>query len=204
MFDYIGHDHLTYITLSDLGFISKQFNLKLLDVNRSEHKGGSIHVTLSLKSSKLKSRSSIKQLIQREIWGKSKENIGILDLKHRIDNISEETRKILKTFSGSPIYGIGASISTSYLLNYFELNEYIKELYDDDTNKIGKFSPGIGKHVSSINDLPNHSESLAIILAWQHTNKILERLKQVGFTGKIFAPLPFPRFLDYQAIDLNY
>jgi SAM-dependent methyltransferase len=201
MFDYIGHDHLTYITLNDLDFISKEFNLKLLDVNRSEHKGGSIHVSLALNSSKLKSRSSIKQLIQREIWERSKENQGILDLKYRIDNIAKETNKIVETFLGSPIYGIGASISTSYLLNYFELDKYIKELYDDDSNKIGKFSPGIGKHVSSINDLPNHSDSLAIILAWQHTNRILERLKQVGFTGKIFAPLPFPRYLDYQSID---
>ncbi len=201
MFDYIGHDHLTYLTLNDLEFISKKFSLKLLDVSRSEHKGGSIHVTLSLKSSNLKSRSSIKQLIQREIWGKSKENIGILELKHRIDSISEETKKIIKKFRGSPIYGIGASISTSYLLNYFELNEYISELYDDDSNKIGKFSPGIGKKVSSIDDLPKHSESLAVILAWQHTNKILDRLKQVGFTGKIFIPLPYPRFFDYQVID---
>ena len=203
MFDYINHDHLTYLTLTDLEFISNKFNLKLLDVNRSEHKGGSIHVTLSLKSSKLKSRSSIKQLIQREIWEKSKENIEILDLQHRIDNISEETKKIIKSFFGLPIYGIGASISTSYLLNYFELNKYITELYDDDSNKIGKFSPGVGKKVSSINDLPNNSECLAIILAWQHTNKILDRLKQVGFTGRIFAPLPFPRFLDYQDIDQN-
>ena len=203
MFDYIGHDHLTYLTLNDLEFISKKFSLKLLDVSRSEHKGGSIHVTLSLKSANLESRSSVKQLIQREVWEKSKENIGILDLKHRVDTISKETIKIIKMFHGSPIYGIGASISTSYLLNYFELNKYITELYDDDSNKIGKFSPGVGKKVSSINDLPNNSECLAIILAWQHTNKILDRLKQVGFTGRIFAPLPFPRFLDYQDIDQN-
>ena len=203
MFDYIGHDHLTYLTLNDLEFISKKFSLKLLDVSRSEHKGGSIHVTLSLISSSLESRSSVKQLIQREVWEKSKENIGILDLKHRVDTISKETIKIIKMFHGSPIYGIGASISTSYLLNYFELNKYITELYDDDSNKIGKFSPGVGKKVSSINDLPNNSECLAIILAWQHTNKILDRLKQVGFTGRIFAPLPFPRFLDYQDIDQN-
>ena len=203
MFDYINHDHLTYLTLTDLEFISNKFNLKLLDVSRSDHKGGSIHVILSLKSSHLKPRSSINHLIQREVWEKSKESIGVLDLKNRIDSISEETRSILKSFHDSPIYGIGASISTSYLLNYFELNKYITELYDDDSNKIGKFSPGVGKKVSSINDLPNNSECLAIILAWQHTNKILDRLKQVGFTGRIFAPLPFPRFLDYQDIDQN-
>ena len=201
MFDYIGHDHLTYLTLHDLEFISKKFSLKLLDVSRSEHKGGSIHVTLSLISSSLESRSSVKQLIQREVWEKSKEDIGILDLKHRIDTISKETKKIIKKFHGLPIYGIGASISTSYLLNYFELNKYITELYDDDYNKIGKFSPGVGKKVSSIDDLPNHSECLAIILAWQHTNKILDRLKEVGFKGKIFIPLPYPRFFDYQVIN---
>jgi len=201
MFDYINHDHLTYLTLTDLEFISNKFNLKLLDVSRSEHKGGSIHVTLSLKSSHLKPRSSINQLIQREIWEKSKENIGVSDLKNRIDRISAETKNILESFQGSPIYGIGASISTTYLLNYFEINQYIKELYDDDANKIEKFSPGIGKKVFSINDLPKHPDCSAIILAWQHTNKILDRLKEVGFTGKIFIPLPFPRLFDYQPKD---
>jgi hypothetical protein len=152
-------------------------------------------VTLSLKSSEHKPRSSINQLIQRETWQKSKENTEILNLKNRIDSISEETKKNLKLFDGVPIYGIGASISTSYLLNYFEINEYITELYDDDTNKIGKFSPGVGKKVISLNDLPKHSECLAVILAWQHTNRILERLNQVGFKGEIFIPLPYPRFI---------
>jgi hypothetical protein len=201
MFDYIGHDHLTYLTLSDLEFISSKFNLKLLDVCRSEHKGGSIHVTLSLKSSNLKARSSINQLIQREVWEKSKDNIGILELKNRIDVISDEIREILKSFHSVPIYGIGASISTSYLLNYFEISDRITALYDDDTNKIGKFSPGIGKKVFRINDLPNHSDCLVIILAWQHTNKILARLKEVNFIGKILIPLPFPRFFDYRPKD---
>jgi hypothetical protein len=195
MFDYINHDHLTYLTLTDLEFISNKFNLKLLDVSRSENKGGSIHVTLSLKSSHLKPRSSINQLIQREVWGKSKENFGVLELKNRIDSISEETRSILKSFHNLSIYGIGASISTSYLLNYFEVNEYIKELYDDDVNKIGKFSPGTAKKVYKIDDLPNYSKCLAMILAWQHTDLILERLNQVGFKGKIFVPLPYPRFI---------
>ena len=195
MFEYINHDHLTYLTLGDLEYISNKFSLKLLDAHRSEHKGGSIHVLLSLKSSDHKPRSSINQLIQRETWQKSKENIEILNLKNRIDRISEETKKTLKLFHGVPIYGIGASISTSYLLNYLEISEYITELYDDDVNKIGKFSPGVGKKVFSIDDLPNHSECLAIILAWQHTNLILERLNQVGFKGEIFIPLPYPRFI---------
>jgi hypothetical protein len=195
MFEYINHDHLTYLTLGDLEYISNKFSLKLLDVSRSEHKGGSIHVTLSLKSSDHKPRSSINQLTQRETWQRSKENIEILNLKNRIDSISEETKKNLKLFHGVPIYGIGASISTSYLSNYFEINEFITELYDDDVNKIGKFSPGVGKKVFSINDLSNHSECLAIILAWQHTNLILERLNQVGFKGEIFIPLPYPRFI---------
>ena len=138
---------------------------------------------------------SINQLIQREVWGKSKENFGVLELKNRIDSISEETRSILKSFHNLSIHGIGASISTSYLLNYFEVNEYIKELYDDDVNKIGKFSPGTAKKVYKIDDLPNYSKCLAMILAWQHTDLILERLNQVGFKGKIFVPLPYPRFI---------
>jgi hypothetical protein len=196
MFDYIGHDHLTYLTLSDLDYLSSQFGLKLIDVSRSEHKGGSIHVTLARNSSQYEPRSSVKQLLQRESWVRSRENFGILELIRRIDEISVETENILDTYSTDPVYGVGASISTSYLLNYFGINGYMDSLYDDDPNKVGKFSPGSGIKVFGIDQIPKNPDSLVVILAWQHTNKILERLKQVGFAGKIFVPLPFPKFIN--------
>ena len=196
MFDYINHDHLTYLTLHDLEYISNKYNLKLLDASRSEHKGGSIHVTLASVSSSFKPKNSIDQLIQRELWEKNDENVKIVNLRNRIDIVADETNIILNKFRDIPIYGIGASISTSYLMNYLEIVEFISELYDDDPNKIGKFSPYYGLKVSSIDNLPKTKDCLALILAWQHTNKILYRLEQVGFDGKILVPLPFPRLLS--------
>lgn len=55
-----------------------------------------------------------------------------MKLKRKLEEIS---------LNGDKIFGVGASISTSYLINLFEVQEYIDFLVDDDINKIGRFSP---------------------------------------------------------------
>jgi hypothetical protein len=156
MFDYIGHDHLSYFTLSDFQYIANQFGLKLIDVSRTEHRGGSILVTIARDSSHYLPKTSVKQLLQRESWIRSRENFSILELIHRIDEISAISKNILSAHSTKAIYGVGASISTSYLLNYLGISEYINSLYDDDPNKIGRYSPGTGIEVFGIDQIPKN------------------------------------------------
>ena len=60
MFDYIGHDHLSYFTIQDFMKLAKLKGLKILDVTRYEHKGGSIHIVLARQNSAHKSRGTVK------------------------------------------------------------------------------------------------------------------------------------------------
>ncbi len=196
MFEYINHDHLTYLTLKDFQFLAELNNLKIIDCSRVEHKGGSIHVTFARKSAGQIVRTSVAQLLQRESWCRTTEDIEITRLASEVGTITKNTKEILLTFADKPVFGIGASISTTHLVSQFGLSDLIQTLFDDDPNKIGKFSPGASIEVKGIAQIPKESDCIAVILAWQHTNKILERLKQVGFTGKVFVPLPFPRFID--------
>ena len=197
MFEYINHDHLTYLTVESVADLCKRLGLKIIDVNRSEHKGGSIQFVIAKESSAVAVQSSVDQLRQREIWMNCNSIKFTQDLALRINQISVEARDLLTSLKYSHAYGIGASISTTYLCNEFNLNGATEKLFDDDTYKVGRFAPGSGKCVESLSNIPKDSNGLAIILAWQHSEKLRLRLREVGFTGRILIPLPTPTLVEF-------
>jgi hypothetical protein len=195
MFEYINHDHLYYFTITSLSNLCNIFGLKILDVTRVEHKGGSIQIIIAKNYSDWKVQSSVSQLIQREKWLNCNENDFINQLVSRIDVVSNSVRSILNNFNNKRIYGVGASISTTHLCNQLQLSNLVKYIYDDDLNKIGKYSPGSGIEVKALSDLPTNDDSLLIIFAWQHSDKLLSRLKEIGFSGQVLLPLPSPKLM---------
>lgn len=85
MFDYIGHDHLSYFTLQDFETLSQRHALKILDVVRCEHKGGSIQVLLGKQESTYHRKGAVSQNLQREMWTDVNSDIAIFEM---VKNIS--------------------------------------------------------------------------------------------------------------------
>jgi len=195
MFEYVNHDHLTYLTVESVNDLCRRLELKVVDVSRSEHKGGSIQFVIAKESSSVKVQSGVDQLKQREIWMNCNSKKFTTDLAFRINQIGTETQNLLASLRYSHAYGIGASISTTYLCNEFALNDVIEKLFDDDINKIGRFAPASGKYVDSLSNIPSDADGLAIILAWQHSEKLKRRLREVEFKGQILIPLPSPTLI---------
>lgn len=196
MFEYINHDHLTYLTVESVGNLCKILNLKVIDLNRSEHKGGSVQFIISKEKSDFKVQSSVSQLLQREIWLNANTVLFTKNLELQISDVKIKLREILKSLQSKDIYGIGASISTTYLCNQFGISNSIAKLFDDDVNKVGRFAPGSGKAVQALADIPKKEDSVALILAWQHSEKLIQRLREVGYPGRILTPLPNPKLFS--------
>ena len=196
MFEYINHDHLTYLTVESVGNLCKILNLKIIDVNRSEHKGGSAQFIISKENSDFKVQSSVGQLLQREIWLNANTVLFTKNLELQIKDVNIRLNEMLKSLQSSNIYGIGASISTTYLCNQFRLNDKVDKLFDDDVNKVGRFAPGTGKPVQALTSIPKKEDSVALILAWQHSERLIQRLREVGYPGRILTPLPNPRLFS--------
>jgi hypothetical protein len=194
MFDYIGHDHLVYFSLSTLIKCCENANLKVIDAIRSENKGGSIQVIASKSTSNLSAQSRVQQILQREQWTWS-DNANIFELQSRILTVESKVRESLSALD-TKVLGIGASISTSYLINQFSLSEFISHLVDDDISKVGKFSPYYGLEVISFSNHLIQQCDTALILAWQHTNVLLNRLRTVGFKGRVLVPLPDIKWIE--------
>ena len=190
MFDYIGHDHLIYFTICDLSNLAERFGLKLLDVTRHEHKGGSVNALFAKKKSRFEVKSSVKQSIQRELWVGANNDALIYNMVKNIMLSKQVMKNFLESYKNHKVVGVGASISTSYLLNEFEIYNSIFKLYDDDVNKIGKYSPFYGIKVDSLNGLKKENPDLVIILAWQHVNKLIDRLREINYSGLVVVPLP--------------
>lgn len=193
MFDYISHDHLSYFTISDIDRIAKKYNFKLIDVERIEHKGGSVRLILARPFTK--PRASVSQLLQREIWLSTKSNEGILAMLERVEISKQNLKKYISKSNYTSIGGVGASMSTSYLTSHYQIDEDITLLFDDDPSKIGCFSPGNGTEVKALSTIAKMDLDCIIILAWQHTEKLLHRLREIGYRGQVVVPLPTFRTL---------
>ena len=195
MFEYINHDHLTYLTVESFGNLCGVLGLKIIDLSKSEHKGGSIQFVVSKNNSAFEIQSSVGQLLQREAWIGANTKIFTKRLKLEIDMIGVRLNHMLETMKNKSLYGIGASISTTYLCNQFGLNDRLTKLFDDNKNKIGLFAPGTSRCVESLSNIPTTADSVAIILAWQHSEKLIQRLNELKYLGQIVLPLPNPRLL---------
>lgn len=195
MFEYINHDHLVYLTVESLKNLCSLFGLKIIEVNKVEHKGGSIHFIIAKENSDFETQSSVAQLLQREHWLNANLPSFTRGLELNVARITTSLKEIIRSKRLKNLCGIGASISTTYLCNQLQLNDVISKLYDDDAKRIGLYSPGCGKLVGDLSKIPNSKECDAIILAWQHSEKLLARLSNVGFEGRIVIPLPVPQII---------
>lgn len=196
MFEYVNHDHQTYLTLHDFAFLAEKNGMKVVYFRRHEHKGGSAEVGMTLKDSDFIIDDSVSQNLQRETWLDSRGNSSIFSMVNRTTESSRTVNSFLDALNsdGCQIFGIGASISSTSLISEFGLSHRINAIYDDDVRKHGKYSPGTGIPVlplSEISVLPE--KSVVMILSWQHTNRFFDRLQEIGFSGFVIVPLPFPR-----------
>ena len=197
MFDYINHDHLSYLSVGSALKLAENAGLKLTGANRVEHKGGSIHLVFHQTGASVEPDESISKILQRERWLRIGDLSTYRALANRIDSASVAVREILSNADASEVAGIGASISTTHLLHQFRVGGSIARLYDDDKRKIGLFSPGLAIEVSSLGDLRGSSSPLALLLAWQHSDLLLARMRETGFRGRTLVPLPDPLLIDF-------
>lgn len=190
MFDYINHDHVSYFSVTSAVKLAEASGLQLTGAERVEHKGGSIHLLFRAVESEAIPDESIVKLLQREGWLGSGTLTTYTDLSARIEAASREVHQLLDTLPDSVVAGVGASISTTHLLHQFGIGSRVTRLFDDDANKIGRFSPGFGIEVSPLKDLGRAQSQSSILLAWQHSGVLLDRMRSVGFTGNVIVPLP--------------
>jgi hypothetical protein len=198
MFDYVYHDHLSYFSGRDFLYIATELDLVITYCKELPLKGGSIHIELQKAKQGRNQSKLFSALLSREewldhpsdtLWASAGERIRIS--RDRLGGTLSES-----VFRGRPIWGYGASHSTTTLTYALGIGNRITKIVDDGPTKQGLYAPGTGVKVVSIEELiASKNNATVLILAWQHASKIIERLKLLEFSGSLIVPFPVYRIM---------
>lgn len=183
VFDYLYHEHIFCHTIDSLSNLLRKFKMHIFDVSVHPVKGGSFRIFASHHGAyKQSGRYHLELYRDRIVDPKSKATWCHLEkhLTKTSDAISAFFDKITRT----SVVGYGASATTTVFQRYFDLEEKLSYIVDDNPKRQGLFTPGYGLDVKSSGVLT--SDSNILVLAWRHMKPISKSLK-----GNVFVPLPY-------------
>ena len=189
VFDFIYHEHLSYLSIFPLESFLKKFGLRLIRIQKVQTKGGSLRYFIARNVSKWKVDNGV--YIFKKI--EKKFNISkktFINFNKKINIINKDLNKYLSRNKKLNIIGYGASATTTTLISQFRLNKKIKYFVDENPGKINTFSPGFHIPVYDTNRLKIDKPDIIIILAWRFKKQILLKLKKMNLKCVVITPLP--------------
>lgn len=191
-FDTIYHEHIDYHTCKAIKNFSKLF---LYKVKQTTIQGGSIQFFFSKNIrnvdesvyNTIKNEECI-QLHNIDVLNIFKSNVICCgrDLNYLIDSLIKNGKKIA---------GFGASAKSTTFLHQFKISE-IEFIIDDNIHKHNYYSPGLHIKIKPFNILDTEKVDYILILSWNFTNEIIEKLESYRKNGlRIIIPFPEIRII---------
>ena len=195
-YDTICHEHLLYLSLSDIVRVLNSAGLQLLDATLNSTNGGSVAVTAIKSSKEIELSPFVKFLLQKENKEGYGDNSRMIAFAKEAHGHKEELRKLLNEFTerGFEVVGLGASTKGNVLLQWLNLDSTVlKKIGDVNNRKFGSQTPG-----SSIPIVPEaeiiseaHPKTLAVVLPWHFREGIIAKSQDLlGAGGSLLFPLP--------------
>ena len=175
----VFHEHVsTHSLLSLIPFLNR-CGLELVDIKRIDTQGGAAIGFAKLITANAEVSDVVTQLVayEREIGLDSDKAIN--KFRDRIDVDRATVAALLKPFAGKVIAGFGAARSANLLIDFFGLGHYLNFVVDDSPQKCGKWLNMFDVPIMPTSSLTEKSPELVICLAWIHTEKITDRIKQM-------------------------
>jgi len=190
VFDFIYHEHLSYFSILPLMKFFDKFDMHLIDVQEVATKGGSLRYYWAKKVSKWSVAPRVQTFIERELQACTGVSL-FKEFESKIKSVKDELIDYLNSNSFARVVGYGASATSTTLISNFQLHSYLNYLVDDNPSKVGTYSPGYHIPVHASSKLNEDKPDLLIILAWRYKDKILDRLRKIGYENcSIVIPLP--------------
>ena len=194
-YDTICHEHLEYYSLTIIKKILEKAELKILDVEFNNINGGSFSVTATHGNSKKKSNQKIISWLlgeeQKMELNKPKVYLDFADRtkKHKksLLNLLQKLKRNKKKVSG-----LGASTKGNVILQYCKIDKsLLKNIYEINTDKFGKFTPGSNIKILSDKKINKNNCDYLLVLPWHFKDHIIKKEKKLIQKGiKLIFPLP--------------
>ena len=193
-FDTIYHEHIDYHTVVAMQHFALMQNLVLKNVKTNNIQGGSIQFFFCKNIHNVTIHDSVFEAVQKEEKMSLHNYIHLSKWKINILKCGNDINYILNGLKnyGKKIIGYGASAkSTTFLYQYKLSNKTIDYIIDDNIYKQEYFSPGLHIPIKASHILEIEKIDYIIILSWNFTDEILEKIKKYRENGvRIIIPFP--------------
>tara|TARA_B100000029_G_scaffold511680_1_gene606377 strand:- start:176 stop:1423 length:1248 start_codon:yes stop_codon:yes gene_type:complete len=194
-FDTIYHEHISYFSVIPLIRWFKNHELEIVNIEKQKVHGGTIRVYVSRKNKHKIMKSVSRIIIQEKKFGINKKTT-YSDFAKKISKLKFDlVKKIISLKeNGEMIFGYGAPAKGNVLLNYCDIDSRFIDFITDTTPlKQNKFTPGTHIPIKSPLIIRKKSNSIALLLAWNYKDEIVNREKQfLKSGGKFLVPIPKP------------
>jgi NDP-4-keto-2,6-dideoxyhexose 3-C-methyltransferase len=191
-FDTICHEHLDFYTLTQINWILKEADLKVLNVEFNDINGGSFSVTAAL----VDSTHPVNDEVIANIL--NAERFLCLDKKATYEGFKSRVaveQDAFLTFlreskaAGKRVCGLGASTKGNVLLQYYGITpDLISEIGEVNPDKFGSYTPGTLIPLVPEADLLDKNPDYLVILPW-HFREFFLKLPALKGRALVF-PLP--------------
>jgi len=190
-YDSIYHEHTYYHTILGVSSVLLKFGLNVFDAFKSPISGGSVVVVASkeLRTStydliEMRKFESLARVADYESWSE----FG----KKALENLKQVTM-VIDQHKNEKICAIGASARSSTILNAIGTNATrILSIGENNPRKWGKYSPGIGIPIESVEMMLYKKPDLIILFPFNFKTEILEQLSRLDWSGTVLLPIPHP------------
>ena len=187
-YDTIYHEHLSYLAVSPLVRLFKNFDLEIFDVKLYDVQGQSIRVFVGRRGCQPVSKS-VDFLIRKEKREGLDKLETYINLAKRIEQSRDKLRTLVKDIckKGKTIVAYGASAKGNTLLNYCKLgSDSIEYVIDNMPSKHGLYTPGMHIPVHDMTWARQRPPDYFLLLSWNYKADILEKEKEYRANGGKF------------------
>jgi len=188
MFDFIYHEHLSNISIAPLEKLFKKCSMRLIDLQPVSTKGGSMRYYFAHNDSTRNETKAVQYYRNIEESSKFNTKAAFNKLSNNIVVARTNLLTYLINNRNKKIVGYGASATSTTFLYHFGVGAYFDALVDENTGKIGTFSPGLHLKVFDPEYIYNNEVDTIVIIAWRYADLIIEKHKD--FKGEFIVPLP--------------
>lgn len=185
-FDQIYHEHLCFYSLHALSLLANLVGLTIFDVEMVPMQGQSLRIFVSKNRKVL---PSVKAILEQEKKAGLTNVKTYLDFSSKVEKSKISLKKLLTDLkkTGKKIVGYGAPAKGNTLLNYYNVDTSVIDYLTDSTPaKQGLYSPGMHIPIYSPDRLKIEKPDYILLLAWNYTDVILEKEKDLRKQGVKF------------------
>ncbi len=179
--DQIYHEHVSYMTVKSVKKILELSGLNIIDVQVVDYHGGSLRVYCGPSVSK--EPQVVDDMINNEeaagIFKKDTYKLLLEKINNKKINLMRKIYDIKG--SGGSLIGVGAAAKGNTFLTFLNLdNSIIDYVTDASEYKQGKFTPLTSIPICGDEIFREYNEVYAIILSWNISGKLKEKLREIN------------------------